>query len=119
MVLVVDDFPTLCDAVRKLLAHSGLDTVCAYSAHEAKQIMAAGVPAVVVLDNAMPGKTGLELLREMKSDARLSEVPVLMFSASDDQQEIQEARALGAVDWIVKGNMPWSKFIETISTLHP
>jgi CheY-like chemotaxis protein len=54
------------------------------------------LPNVIFLDINMPGKTGLDCLKELKADRRCHEVPVIMFTTSSNLSDIQESRKLGA-----------------------
>jgi CheY-like chemotaxis protein len=57
---------------------------------------------VIVLDIVMPGTDGLTFLRGLKTGDKLSEIPVVMLSASDDIDDELQAMAGGAVRYIVK-----------------
>jgi CheY-like chemotaxis protein len=118
MVLVVDDFPDLCQALKTLLRANGLEAHCAFNAQEAETFLQSQTPEVMILDHAMPGKTGLELLRDLKANPRLADVQVVMFSASNDQRDIQQARELGAVEWVVKASDRWDYLIDRVKELH-
>lgn len=69
------------------------------SAHETiKQFR----PNLVVLDLMLPGKTGLEILEELKNDSETSQIPAIICSAKFDKDTIQRALQLGANRYIVK-----------------
>lgn len=57
---------------------------------------------LVIADWAMPGLTGIELLREVRSDANLMDLPFIMLTAESSLPQIQEAIALGVSDYVVK-----------------
>jgi len=59
-------------------------------------------PAVIILDKKMPKMDGVELLREVKKDKILKEIPVVMFSSSNYENDIIESYAAGASAYIVK-----------------
>lgn len=63
---------------------------------------AAQVPKVIFLDVKMPRRDGWELLREIREDARLRHVPVVMVSWSDHEDDIRAAYRLGANSYMVK-----------------
>jgi DNA-binding response OmpR family regulator len=60
------------------------------------KIKKADLPNVIFLDINMPGKTGLDCLKELKADAHCKEVPVVMFTTSSSLSDVQESRKLGA-----------------------
>jgi len=101
--LVVDDFSTMRRIVRNLLKELGFTNV-----DEAED----GVAALsklrsshfdfVVSDWNMPNMTGLELLKEIRADANLKQLPVLMVTAEAKKENIIEAAQAGASGYVVK-----------------
>lgn len=59
-------------------------------------------PVVVLLDNKMPRMTGLELLQQMKGDAKLKQIPVVMMTSSRAEPDLECAYALGVNAYVVK-----------------
>ncbi len=100
--LVVDDFSTMRRIIRNLLNELGFTNV-----QEAKD----GVDAlhklggnfdVVVSDWNMPNMTGIELLRRIRSDPALKDLPVLMITAEAKRENMIEATQAGVSGYIVK-----------------
>lgn len=101
--LVVDDFSTMRRIVRNLLKELGFANV-----QEAED----GVDALnrlrgedfdfVVSDWNMPNMTGIELLRAIRSDAKLKRLPVLIVTAEAKRENIIEAAQAGASGYVVK-----------------
>ena len=60
------------------------------------------LPKVIVLDLRLPGLSGLEVLRALKSDARARLVPIVVLTASRDERDILASYALGSNSYIVK-----------------
>ena len=60
------------------------------------------IPAYIFLDLNMPRMTGKDCLCEIKKDARLAGIPVVIYSTSSDPMDISDSRKLGASDYIVK-----------------
>jgi two-component system response regulator len=59
-------------------------------------------PHLVVLDLRMPKKGGLEVLAEMRDDAALSHIPVVVLSSSDRVEDVSESYARGANSYVTK-----------------
>ena len=57
---------------------------------------------LVLLDLMMPEMNGYEVLAEMKDDPKLSEIPVVVMSATDSQDSVSQCLQLGATDYLVK-----------------
>lgn len=64
------------------------------------------MPDLVFLDMRMPGLSGLEVLRELRADEATAALPAVVLSNYDEPRMIEEARRLGALEWLVKINTP-------------
>ena len=64
---------------------------------------APGLPRAILADLKMPRVDGFELLRQLKSDAELRAIPVVVLSSSDEDRDMERALALGAHEYLVKG----------------
>ncbi len=101
--LVVDDFSTMRRIVRNLLKELGFANV-----DEAEDGIAALAKLrsssfdFVVSDWNMPNMTGLDLLKEIRSDANLKHLPVLMVTAEAKKENIVSAAQAGASGYVVK-----------------
>lgn len=96
-VLVVDDDPDLLTLVEMQLRHHGHLVVTAASGPEALDVVAAqGAPDVAVLDVAMPGMNGLDLLRELRVREQTRHLPAIFLSARVGPEDIAAGTALGA-----------------------
>lgn len=74
-------------------------------------------PQVVILDLMLPMKSGFEILEEMKADGQLKNIPVIVFSNRDAQEDKQKVFGLGADRFYVKAMTDLSVLIETIEEL--
>jgi len=73
-------------------------------------------PSLIVLDLQMPGMTGLELLRAIKSSPALAKIPVVVLTTSDEQRDILESFDTGAAGYIVKPTDP-EGFLEAVKAI--
>lgn len=101
--LVVDDFSTMRRIVRNLLKELGFNNVDeAEDGVVALQKLQNGDFEFVVSDWNMPNMTGIDLLRNIRADAKLKHLPVLMITAEAKKENIIEAAQAGAHGYIVK-----------------
>jgi two-component system chemotaxis response regulator CheY len=102
-ILVVDDFPTMRWIVRTMLRDLGYTNV-----HEAEDGMMGLVHLraspfdFVITDWNMPNLNGLEMLKEIRADARLAHLAVLMVTAESKKENIIAAAQAGANGYVVK-----------------
>jgi two-component system chemotaxis response regulator CheY len=102
-ILVVDDFPTMRRIVRNLLKELGFSNV------DEAEDGAAGLAKLksggfefVVSDWNMPNMDGLAMLKEIRADASLASLPVLMVTAEAKEENIIAAAQAGANGYVVK-----------------
>jgi DNA-binding NtrC family response regulator len=105
-ILVVDDEPHVCKVLRELFESKGYHVVEAYNGDEALAIHSEEKPDLVLLDIRMPGKDGIETLKELK--ARDPEVGVIMVTGVLEQEVAQQVIEEGAYDYITKPVNPHS-----------
>jgi two-component system response regulator len=61
-----------------------------------------GRPQIVLLDLNLPKKSGLDVLRQIKTNVRTRHIPVIILTASSQDRDIKECRRLGVVSYIIK-----------------
>lgn len=99
-VLIVDDEPFVCRALSKFLKVKGYDVVSANSNGQALEAYKRERPDLVLMDVWMPGKNGIETLKELR--ALDPGAKVLMVTAHHEDGLDEKALAEGAFDYIVK-----------------
>ena len=102
-VLVVDDFATMRRIVRNILKQLGFTNIVeADDGTTALEIMKTDKVDLVLCDWNMPKVSGLDLLKQMKADSDLKNIPFLMITAEAQRQNIIEAVKTGVSNYIVK-----------------
>lgn len=74
------------------------------------------LPYLLLLDIRMPQVDGVEVLRQIKQDAELRKMPVIMLTTTDDPREVQRCHKIGCASYIVKP-VDYDKFAEAIKSL--
>lgn len=106
-VVIADDEPSLRLLVSATIASDELNVVEAGDGDEAWRLLQHYRPAVALLDVQMPGLTGLELTRAIKSNADLRATQVVLLSAKAQEVDIQAGLDAGADRYLTK---PFSPF---------
>ena len=101
-LLVVDDDEGVRGLLSRLLRVTGYTVVEAGSAEEAAEWLARCTPDLILLDLQLPGKSGQELLTEIRADARLRWTPVVMVTGAATQARKVKAIEAGATDFLAK-----------------
>lgn len=98
-LLVVDDDPRLRDLLQRFIADKGFYVTAAADAAEARQLMALFQYEALIVDVMMPGESGLDFVRWVRTH---SSVPVLMLSALGEADQRIEGLEQGADDYLPK-----------------
>ncbi|UPY34909.1 chemotaxis response regulator CheY [Sediminicoccus sp. KRV36] len=102
-VLIVDDYKTMLRIIRNLLKQLEFDNVEeATDGAEALAKLRAGNFGLVISDWNMEPMTGLDLLKEVRADARLKNLPFIMITAESKTENVVAAKAAGVSNYIVK-----------------
>src|SRR6266850_963676 len=112
-ILIVDDEAGIREMFAIWLREESYECVTAASADEALAILATDTYALVISDMMMPGRNGVELLREIRS--RFSDTAVIMVSGVDRPQRVRDALRVGAFDYLIK---PCELDVLTLSVEH-
>jgi two-component system NtrC family sensor kinase len=105
-LLVVDDELSVRRNLRRIFEGAGHRVIAASDAPSALRLLHKEGCDLIVMDIAMPGVDGLALCRLLRAQAATRQLPVIIFSASDDENRKVEAFAAGADDYIVKPSSP-------------
>ncbi|MDG1773530.1 MAG: chemotaxis response regulator CheY [Oceanicoccus sp.] len=102
-ILIVDDFSTMRRIIKNLLRDLGFtNTSEADDGQTALPMLQNGNFDFLVTDWNMPGMTGIELLRVVRADDRLKDMPILMVTAEAKRDQIVEAAQAGVNGYVVK-----------------
>ncbi len=102
-ILIVDDFSTMRRIIKNLLRDLGFNnTDEADDGNTGLPMLLSGKFDFLVTDWNMPGMTGLDLLKEVRADSKLRELPVLMVTAEAKKEQIVLAAQEGVNGYIVK-----------------
>ena len=99
-LLVVDDEIEICDFLKAFFEERQFDVHVASSGQEAMTAVENAKPQVVLLDIHMPGMDGMSVLKSIK--AQFPKIEVIMVTALETQEKIEEAMRLGADNYITK-----------------
>lgn len=102
-ILVVDDFSTMRRIVKNLLSEIGFNNITeADDGKTALPILERGGIDFLVTDWNMPGMPGIDLLKAVRADPNLADLPVLMVTAEAKREQIMEAAQAGVNGYVVK-----------------
>lgn len=101
-VAVIDDIRDILELIEYNLNKEGMDVDIYTDSSVALTEIVKNKPDLVISDWMMPGHDGLEVFRQLKSNKRTKNIPLLMLTCKSSLHDYREARQAGARDYIVK-----------------
>ncbi len=101
-ILIVDDNPRNLQLMSTVLKERGYKLFVTNSGENALVFLEQTVPDLILLDIMMPGMSGFEVCRRIKSNERLKAVPVIFLTAKNEVEDVVEGFEAGAVDYVTK-----------------
>jgi len=101
-ILAVDDAKDILMLLEFELSEEGYQIFTAESGYEGIEILSSEPIDLLLLDINMPGFSGLQVLKQIKQNSQLKDIPVIMLSASEQSDDIVSALDLGANDFVNK-----------------
>jgi two-component system phosphate regulon response regulator PhoB len=105
-ILVADDEPDVLGLVALNLQRAGYDVLKAGDGEQALRLAREQMPSLLVLDVMMPGLNGLDVLKQLKQNAKTARIPILMLTARADEVDRIVGLELGADDYVTKPFSP-------------
>jgi two-component system phosphate regulon response regulator PhoB len=105
-ILVAEDDPDIRHLVTVKLHRAGFEVAAVPDGYAALREAHTGAPDLALLDVRMPRISGVEVCRELRADRRTAAVPVIMLTARARPQDLEQAYAAGATDYVVKPFSP-------------
>ena len=102
LILVVEDEAPIRELLRFALARAEFRVVEAESAQDARLRIADQRPDLILMDWMMPGVSGIELTRELKSQATTRDIPVIMVTARAEEEDAIRGLNVGCDDYVSK-----------------
>jgi DNA-binding response OmpR family regulator len=117
-VLLIEDEPNIIEAISFLLERDGWTVRLHSDGLTAVEAVYAKAPDVVILDVMLPGRSGFEILKELRSDTRSEHLPILMLTARGQTKDRELAASYGVSQFMTK---PFSnaEMLETVRALAP
>lgn len=117
-VLVIEDEPNIIEAINFILSRDGWSVDTHSNGHDAVDVVLAKAPNLVILDVMLPGRSGYDILKDLRAHPQTAELPVLMLTARGQNKDRDMAQRLGASCFMTK---PFSnaEVLEALRSLVP
>jgi len=114
-ILIAEDDRFLVAAYKAKLEKEGFEVVFATDGQEALDALKNFTPDIILLDIKMPVMDGFTFLKKVKAIKEYKDIPVVVASNSGSAPDVEQGKALGAIDYIVKTNLSLKDVIKKIT----
>ncbi|MBI5004343.1 response regulator [Candidatus Kaiserbacteria bacterium] len=101
-ILWVEDDQFLSSILAVKLSHEGCAGLYAKNGEEAIEILNREIPDIILLDLLLPGMTGFDVLKAIRSNPKLSNVPIIVLSNLGQKEDMEKTKELGANKYLIK-----------------
>lgn len=101
-VLLIEDEPNIIEAISYLLSRDGWTVHTHSDGETALDKVHQGIPDLIILDVMLPGRSGYDILRDLREDGATADVPVMMLTARGQAKDREMALSLGATQFMTK-----------------
>lgn len=116
-ILIIEDEENFQKTLSETLRKDGFEVFSALDGEQGIKMVKKELPNLVLLDLILPKKDGFEVLREMKADAILGKIPVIVLTNLEGGQDIERVLSLGARTYLVKANYSLQEVVGKIEEI--
>ncbi len=101
-ILLIEDEEFFCDIVASMLEIAGYGVIVTHDGTAGLEAAKAQRPDIILCDVSMPGISGHDVLRELKSEPKLAGIPFIFLTGNAERKDVREGMQLGADDYLTK-----------------
>lgn len=116
-ILIVEDDVFLADLYKTKFALEGFKVTVAYDGEKGWDAAKKSSPEVILLDLVLPKMSGFDILKSLKADSKLKDIPVILLTNLSQKSDVEKGLKLGAVDYLIKAHFMPSEVVEKIKKL--
>lgn len=115
-IMIIEDDSFVLDIYQTKISKEGFDVITAVDGLDAITKLEKGdIPNLILLDIVMPKMNGLEVLKRIKSNEDLKNIPVILLTNLSQKEEIQKSFEMGANDYLIKSHFTPSEVMEKVN----
>ncbi|OGL73670.1 hypothetical protein A3D72_01960 [Candidatus Uhrbacteria bacterium RIFCSPHIGHO2_02_FULL_57_19] len=113
-VLIAEDDKFLKNVLKSKLTAEGFQILMTSDGVETMEMVAKEKPDILLLDIIMPRKNGFDVLEEIRLNAQIRDLPVIILSNLGQDEDVKRGLALGAVDFLIKSDHSLSEVVDKV-----
>lgn len=116
-ILFIEDAPDLQKQIGEILKDEKFEILSALDGEKGLELIKQEKPDLILLDLILPKKDGFEVLKEMKKDGGLKDIPVIILTNLEAMDDVEKALNLGATTYLVKANYELDEVVSRIKKI--
>jgi len=116
-ILIVEDDVFLADLYKTKFTLEGFKVNVAYDGEKGLEMAIKNLPDIILLDLVLPKMSGFDILKEVKSNNKTKEIPVILLTNLSQKSDVEKGLKLGADDYLIKAHFMPSEVVEKIKKL--
>lgn len=101
-VLLIEDEPNIIEAISYILSRDGWTVHTHSDGQTAMEKVMSAIPDMIILDVMLPGRSGYDILRDLRAEPQTADLPVMMLTARGQARDREMAQTLGATHFMTK-----------------
>lgn len=116
-VLIVEDEEMLVNMYISKFEKEGFDPIKALNGKNGLELADKENPEIIILDVIMPEMDGFMVLKELKSNSKTKNIPVIMLTNLGQDEDVKKGNELGAKDYLVKANLTPAQVVDKVKEI--
>jgi DNA-binding response OmpR family regulator len=116
-ILIVEDDVFLADLYKTKFSLEGFKVYVAYDGEKGLDLLKKSEVDIVLLDLVLPKMSGFDILKSMKGDSKLRNIPVILLTNLSQKGDVEKGLSMGANDYLIKAHFMPSEVVEKIKKL--
>ena len=116
-ILLVEDDEFLAELYATKLHLEGFDVVIAGDGKKGLRLAKEKMPILILLDIVLPKMDGFDVLKQLKSDKNLRDIPVILLTNLSQKEEVQKGLKFGAQDYLIKAHFIPSEVVQKVKKI--
>jgi len=113
-LIIIEDEETLLNLLEKKLNQEGYEVDIARDGKEGLEKIRRNKPDLILLDIVMSKMGGFEVMETLRKDEELKKIPIIIISNSGQPVELDRAKELGVVDWLIKTDFDPQEVVDKV-----
>jgi len=105
-ILIVEDEESILELIALNLHQSGFKPIRSLNAESADKLIHEAIPDLIILDWMLPGMSGIDFAKRLKSNALTKKIPIIMLTAKNEEENMIQGLSSGADDYLTKPFSP-------------